>query len=72
MEEYHCLYLVVCELTYKTRKDLKLETSSETNLVAIEIDKHTIGSNKAIVVVLIYRPPSTSIATLRAVMLIIN
>ena len=51
------------KLTYKTREDLKLETSSESNLVAIEIDKHSVGSNKAIIVVLIYRPPSTSIAT---------
>ena len=50
-------------LTYKTREDLKLETSSEIYLVAIEIDKHSVGSNKAIVVVLIYRPPSTSIPT---------
>ena len=50
------------KLTYKTR-DLKLETSSESNLVAIEIDKHSVGSNKAIIVVLIYRPPSTSIVT---------
>ena len=51
------------KLTYNTTKDLKFETSSETNLVAIKIDKHSIGSNKAIVVVMIYRPPSTSIAT---------
>ena len=51
------------KLTYKTREDLKLETSSESNLVAIEIDIHSVGSNKAIIVVLIYRPPSTSIAT---------
>ena len=51
------------KLTYKTREDLNLETSSESNLVAIEIDKHSVGSNKVIVVVLIYRPPSTSIAT---------
>ena len=50
------------KLYYKRRTDLKFEIASDINSLAIEIEKNTVGNNKAIVVILIYRPPSTLVS----------
>ena len=39
---------------YKRRTDLKFETASDINSLAIEIEKNTVGNNKAILLILIY------------------
>ena len=46
------------KLHYKRKTDLKFEITSDINSLAIEFEKNTVGNNKAIVVILIYRPPS--------------
>ena len=46
------------KLHCKRRTDLQFEIASDINSLAIEIEKNTVGNNKAIVVILIYRPPS--------------
>ena len=50
------------KLYYKRRTDLKFEIASDINSIAIEIEKNTVGNNKAIVVILIYGPPSTLVS----------
>ena len=50
------------KLYYTRRTDLKFDIASDINSLAIEIEKNTVGNNKAIVVILIYRPPSTLVS----------
>ena len=57
MEEYPCLSLINCS----TKKKFKITTDLYS--LVIEIEKNTVGNIKAIVVILIYRPPSTLIST---------
>ena len=56
------------KLHYKRRTDLKFEITSGINSLAIKIEKNTVGNNKAIVVILIYRPPSTLVSKFNTVL----
>ena len=56
------------KLHYKRRTDLKFEITSDINSLAIEIEKNTVGNNKAIVVILIYRLPSTLVSKLNTLL----
>ena len=49
------------KLKYIVRNDLQFDKKTGFNSVAIELDVHSVKSRKPIVVLLVYRPPKTSI-----------